>query len=257
VVHRDDLYAGTFDRGIARLGPDGRFLPIPGSPPFINTLVSTPAGLVAGTPKGLFREEADGFRRLDLGDGLGHVNAVLLGHGGTLWIATSGGVVALAPDGRVRVLIEASGLPGRIAHSLAETADGALWVGTLTGLVRLDGHGVTRFSRAAGNLPHDWVTAILPDGDGVLAGTYDAGVWRLTPSGVGMPVPGLERLWVNPAGLSRAAGALSVATLGDGLILGGRRVAGLPSDDVTAVLSFAGKLWIATRGGLATATSGA
>ena len=120
---------------------------------------------------------------------------------------------------------------------------------------RITSGGVTVYSHAGGQLPHDWVNALLPDGDAVLAGTYDAGVWRLTADGRGRPVRGLEAAWVNPAGLARVGDALLVTTLGGGLLVrrdgAVLRQAHLPSEDVTAVLHHHGALWIGTRGGLA------
>ncbi len=155
----------------------------------------------------------------------------------------------------MRVLDETSGLPARIVYAVAVTADGAVWAGTAGGVARLTDAGIGLYTHARGQLPHDWVNALLADGDGVLAGTYDAGVARLTPDGGGRLVEGLEAAWVNPGGLAWVGGRLTVATLGGGLLVadedGVAHQPGLPSEDVTAVVRNAGSHWIGTRGGLA------
>jgi len=265
VAHLGEIYVGTFDAGLARLEGD-RFVPVRGAPRFVNALLSDGPSLHIGTPKGLFRLErtpsADVVRRAPVALPSQHVNGLARGRDGTLWVATGGGLVGIGPTG-VRVIDASAGLPGRIVYAVAIAGDGAVWAGTAGGAARIatvdDAAGgrvaITAYTHAGGQLPHDWVNALLPDGDAILAGTYDAGVWRLTPDGVGRPVRGLEAAWVNPGGLARMGEALLVSTLGGGLLIrrGGAvlRQANLPSQDVTSILRHRGSLWIGTRGGLA------
>ncbi len=251
--HRGVLYVGTFDAGLARQVGD-RFEPVPGAPRFVNALLSDGRALHIGTPRGLFRLQDGVVRRAPVALPSHHVNGLARADDGTRWVATSAGIVGIGPRG-VRVIDRAAGLPGRIVYSVTTTRDGAVWAGTAGGVARITSDGVTTYTHAGGQLPHDWVNALLPDGDGVLAGTYDAGVWRLAADGSGEPVAGLQSAWVNPAGLARMGGTLLVTTLGGGLLVrrGGEvvRQARLPSEDVTAVVRHRGQLWIGTRGGLA------
>ena len=254
--HRGQLIVSTFDRGLyMRLG--ARFEPIVDAPRFINALLSVDDDLFIGTAEGLYRWENDSqtIKRVALGLPSNHVNALALGKKGTLWIATSRGVAGL-DRGRVRLLGEAHGLPSAIAYSLAVTDDNALWIGTAAGAIRLLGQEQTLFTQANGRLPHDWVTALWAHGSLVYAGTYDAGVARLAPSGASSTLAGLEHAWVNPAGITMVDGVLAVATLGDGLWfhngISAERAPRLPSDDVTAILRDGKTVWAGTRGGLAT-----
>jgi ligand-binding sensor domain-containing protein len=246
------LYVGSFDRGLFRRDGDGWVL-VEGVPRFVNALASDGARLYAGTTKGLYRIDARGVERVELGVAGEHVNGLYAARG---WLraATGQGVVELAPDGAVRVLDERAGLPSRISYAVTETADGALWIATAGGVVRLAGGGARVYTQTSGALPHDWVTSLLPDGSSVLAGTYDAGVARLDPDGHGVRVAGLERLWVNPNGLFRDGDRLLVLTLGDGLVVAGPgarpQVVHLPADDVTSVAADGGALWVGTRAGL-------
>ena len=69
---------------------------------------------------------------------------------------------------------------------------------------------------------------------------------------------GLEQLWINPHGLSRAETGLIAATLGSGLVYWEEgsehrtvELGPLPSDDVTGAVRYQGALWVGTRGGIA------
>jgi hypothetical protein len=255
IEHEKSLYVGTFDAGLVRLEGEG-FVPLEGSPRFINALLSWGGTLWIATPKGLFRLDRGGVvRPMPLALPSTHINALAAGPDGTLWMATSQGLAGLGPQG-LRVLDRRHGLPGRIAYAVAVAEDGAVWAGTEGGAVRFGPTGPTVFEQARGTLTHDWVNALLVDKTSVIAGTYDAGALRLHPDGTATPVPGLAGAWINPAGLLHLGGRLAAATLGDGLLwLGaGEAVAtrqpGLPSADVTSAAWFAGRVWVGTRGGL-------
>ncbi len=253
--HEKSLYIGTFDAGIARLEGQ-RFVPLEGSPRFINALLSWANTLWIATPKGLYRLDPGGeVRLMPLALPSTHIQALAAGPDGTLWMATSQGLAGLGPRG-LRVLDRRHGLPGRIVYSVAVAADGAVWAGTEGGAVRFGPEGPTVFDQARGTLTHDWVNALLVDKTSVIAGTYDAGVLRLHPDGTATLVAGLAGAWINPAGLVRLDGRLAALTLGDGLwyvgdndTQGGRQP-GLPSADVTAAALYGGHLWVGTRGGL-------
>lgn len=252
-IFEGTLYVGTFDAGLARRTDAGRFEEVPGAPRFVNALLGERGRLWIGTPKGLFRLEKGEVREAGIGLPSDHVNGLARGRDGTIWVATSNGLAGVGRGG-VRVIDRAHGLPARIVYSVAVTEDGAVWAGTAGGVARFGEDGVTVFTQANGALPHDWVNALLADGDEVLAGTYDAGVARLTADGSGAAMDGLEGAWVNPGGLARVGDALLVSTLGGGLWRVGEaveKVDGLPSEDVTATVRVGDALWVGTRGGLA------
>ncbi len=253
-THGGQVFFASFDRGLVVRDARGRFVPVPGSPRYINTLLSDGDTLWIGTAQGLYSRHRGGFSRVRLGLPSQHVNGLWRSTTGELWIATGAGLVGVR-DGRTRLLDHRNGLPSRIVYAVTETDDGALWVGTAEGAARISTDGISTYRRESGNLPHNWVTAVVPDGDGVIVGTYDSGVARLHPVGTAEPIAGLEELWVNPHGVQRRGGRLYVSTLGDGLWVYGdgeaHRVTGLPSLDVTGVALADGDLWVATRGGLA------
>lgn len=255
IEHEKSLYVGTFDAGLVRLEGES-FVPLEGSPRFINALLSWGHTLWIATPKGLFRLDRGGVvRPMPLALPSLHINALAAGPDGTLWMATSQGLAGLGPQG-LRVLDRRHGLPGRIAYAVAVAEDGAIWAGTEGGAVRFGPTGPTVFEQARGTLTHDWVNALLVDKTSVIAGTYDAGALRLHPDGTATPVPGLAGAWINPAGLLHLGGRLAAATLGDGLLWLGAgegvatRQPGLPSADVTSAAWFEGRVWVGTRGGL-------
>ena len=186
-----------------------------------------------------------------------HINGLALGLDGTVWVATSRGVAGI-DGGNVRIIDQRHGLPGRIAYAVNVDFEGHLWVGTDRGAVVFRPTGPLVFSHLGGELPHDWVTAIRPVEDCVFIGTYDAGVTRSCADGRSVFLSDLGDRWVNPHGLFVKGHALLVSTLGTGLFVRHqdqlRRVAGLPSSDVTSIEILDSTVWIATRGGLASAS---
>lgn len=263
-VQRDRLFVGTFDHGVFALDPAGVAHAVDGAPLHVNALLATRAGLFIGAARGLFVVD-DALRvapvPLDIPNP--HINGIAEARDGTVWLATSSGLVGVTPGSpSARVFGVREGLPSPFVYAVAETADGALWVGTAGGVARIASGRVRLFGTENGKLPHDWVTALLDDGrDGsVLVGTYNAGVVRLGKDGSSAAERAFGSAWVNPNGLLRLglaasdAGAVVAATLGGGLVAREpRRVAlpMLPDRDVTSAVAFAGALWVGTRGGIA------
>jgi ligand-binding sensor domain-containing protein len=99
--------------------------------------------------------------------------------GGTIAVATGGGLAIASGDGSVRVLTSLDGLPETRVHAIALSREGdALWVGTAGGaaLVSLAGH-TPRVVRAMTGAP---VEAVHVAADGaVYLGTRGAGALRL------------------------------------------------------------------------------
>lgn len=266
-VHQGQLWAGTFDAGLTRLGEHG-WERVPGSDEdrvlrFANGLEPDGrGGLWLASPNGAARLGPEGrWRRYGSSDGLPseHVNAVLHLRDAT-WLATSKGAVRL-DDGGVASFGTADGLPGRIVYSLAAWG-GAVVAGTDRGVGVLQEGRWRRFSHEDGSLSDNWVNALCATPDALFVGTYDAGIDRITAGQSAQTEPA-GALWINPSGLhAPAPGWLLAATLGDGLHArhpDGRwsRLAPpqtLPSQDVTAARVYRGSLWVATRRGVAVLT---
>lgn len=254
VTFADKLVVGTFDSGVFLVDRHASVERLRGAPRFVNALVAEPDRLHIGSAQGLFVLRGGELTQVPLPATSSHVNGLWRAHDGTLWLATSGGLLGLR-DGAWRRIDEAQGLPSRIVYAVAEARDGALWAGTAAGAVRLAAAGPQTFSVENGALPHRWVTALLPDATGMLVGTYQGGITRVGPHGVA-PVAGSQDLWLNPHGISQLDAMLYAASMGGGLVElardGTSRVIGsLPSSDVTAVQAFNGALWVGTRSGLA------
>lgn len=250
----EEMLVGTFDAGtyVMRGGEVvGRFA----SPRFVNAVVTTRGETFVAAAEGLFHVvvEAQRIARLDhvvLPAESRHVHDVMRASDGTLWVATSHGLLGIARSG-TRVLTEGSGLPSRIVYVVAEARDGALWAGTLRGAVRIAQDGVRVYSSSTGALRQDWVTALLPTDDGMLVGTYNAGTVALDAAGTPRVLHGRAAQWVSPRGLTRDGESVLYMTMGEGLWRDAARVDDtLPELDVTAALRFEGALWVGTRSGL-------
>nr|ACU26441.1 hypothetical protein [uncultured bacterium HF186_25m_18N5] len=262
------LWVGTFDQGVAFRGPDGQWHRVKArgeAPRLVNTLASDGQRLWVASATGAYVLEGGRWRRFGEQSGLpsDHVNALHLA-GDEVWFATSQGV-ARFNGSHLRAWGVDEGLPYRIIYSIAVHGDRVL-AGTAFGLGVFEGErwGHRRMGRSG--LSDDWVNAVAFRADGVpLLGTYDAGVDQMRAEAI-TPVPGLDKVWVNPSGLVPvpALGGVFVATLGDGLWFWpdageARRLRpkeGLPSQDVTSVLLFEGSLFVGTRNGLARWTLG-
>lgn len=249
-AYQGDVVVGTFDGGVFTIDAKGNPHALPGAPRNVNALLAVGTRLYIGAASGLYVAEAGRVTRIALDKPEPHVNDLVLAHDGAIWLATNRGAMRWV-DGSIRVFSTERGLPSPLTYAIAEAPDGAIWAGTARGLVRLHARSADLFSTANGKLPHDWVTALSPDGDAMLVGTYNAGVVRIDASGRSSPVPAFDKAWVNPHGIARIHGAVSVVTEGGGLASDARASSDrLPSLDVTAVLDNAGVLWVGTRAGL-------
>ena len=66
-----------------------------------------------------------------------------------LWVGTTRGLVAIAPDGSTRRFDVDSGLPAVPVRAIVSDKDGVLWVGTPNGLARRDGDRFVHVSTPA------------------------------------------------------------------------------------------------------------
>ncbi|MSP58771.1 MAG: hypothetical protein EXR72_00235 [Myxococcales bacterium] len=214
---RDALYAGTFDRGVARMRirPDtgARVIDRITAPEIdsrVNALAVRLRGesvgdrrraassesnvgdrrraassesneeLWIGTARGVVRWQDGRATRFTVAQGLpdDHVNA-LLAEPEAVWVATTRGLARISDAGVERISPE-NGLPVTRLSSLARGSDGALWIGAAHGVARLaaDGRTWTRAHAHLGDLPDDFVTAVASDGGTLWVGTFSSGIAR-------------------------------------------------------------------------------
>jgi ligand-binding sensor domain-containing protein len=213
-------------------------------------------------------------------DGLpsGDVHAVtVLASGGAL-VGTGRGA-AIVREGQVTVLGEKRGIPPGAVWAVAEGPRGTLLLGTSRGLLigAEESRGVVDhgspvqdpptaveprpwllLSMASGDLDDDWITALAVRGRTVYVGTYNAGVTAITIDVGGFTREQLGGGYVNFGGLLVQGGTLYAATM-NGLLTRPAAGAGAwraapraaPGKDVTALASADGRLWVASRRGLA------
>jgi len=247
---------GTFDAGLARL-EDGRFRAVDGVDKRVDAIAVASGGDAwIGTARGLFVVPAGSVHGRDTGAaGVDEVHAVAALADGSIVAGTSHGA-AIVRDGKASRVGAKEGVTAASVTAVGES-NGALLLGTTGGLfIGRPGH-FTRLSVASGHLPDDWVTALAVDGGAIYAGTYNAGVVRLTQRDGAWTAERLGGGYVNPAGLAIHGGTLFAATM-DGLLA--RPLRGdaplTPRDraalgrDVTAVAFSPEGAWVASRRGL-------
>ena len=171
------------------------------------------------------------FHKWEESDLRNRVNNILRSRDGTLWLATSGGVVRIPRNGTLITYQTIAGKRIGIVTGLTEDRDGNVWISSgsaFTGAYRWDGKGWRYFP-------------IQYRGEGVQ-------IHRIACDSKG-------RLWflgVAPGWDPRASGNPGVFTLKDGIIQRWRESDGLPHQ---RVYSFAeegnGALWFGTFDGLA------
>lgn len=259
------IWAGTFGHGLARLR-NGRFEPVAEAHDRwrvdrrINDLEFAHGRLWIATDRGLHYHDGRIYSRVDDPNGPGTVHITAThADGDSLWVASTRQLCRMRSD-RWRCWTGGPELPIAHLHAITTDAQHRVWVGSLHGLYRFDPARGTfeRHTVSSGALPVDWVTALVPWGDGVIAGTYHGGLsiydgrFRIVRESDGLPSG-----WVNPHAIRRIGGELYIGTLERGLVIGRpgawRRLTtadGLPSDDVTDVLSDRDGVWVATRGGI-------
>ncbi len=265
-VDGDRLWVGTFDRGVAYLeGETWRALEDDAVDSRVNAMAIGEHGeLWIATAAGLsIVSHGRPTRRLSSRD-LPSRNVLALSTlaGGGMLAGTTRGAVAIR-DGRATPLGRKQGLGLGNVWAVRQDVDGAIWLGTTRGLYR--GHvddpdGFVRFSVATGELSDDWVTSLEGDGRTMWAGTYKGGVvrfdWAERAALDAVTAEALGGGFINPGGLYRSGHRLYAATMdglaeGDGATSVWKYCIAGPGRDTTAVISSAGRIWVATRRGLA------
>ena len=185
------------------------------------------------------------------------VTCLATGADGTLWVGSSGGVLAIAPDGAVRSYRTAEGLPDPMVRALWCDRSGMIWAGTNRGLARFNGR---RFTVALSETGVVSVRSIAGDREGNLWVGDNSGLSRLRDEV--FTVYGRSEGWpsLNPTtAFEDHAGRIWVGFHDSGLMQAGggeRRVYtshdGLPDNQVYSIRETrAGDLLIGTRAGLA------
>ncbi|KAF1718967.1 ligand-binding sensor domain-containing diguanylate cyclase [Pseudoxanthomonas wuyuanensis] len=259
---RGDLWLGSENRGLLRIGPHGVEYPPAGemNPPgrIVSLLEDAEGSIWAGANGGLFRLRETLFGRYTRRDGLSgdYVRALLEDRHGRLWVGGANGLDRIDGDGQVRpVALQPGQVPPSVL-SLAETGEGQLWVGSYAdGVFQLrDGQPVRRYGPAEG-LPAGHIRAIVPaDGGGVWAGTQRGPV--LIESGqVRTPrIDGLPQALVTA--LANIDGALWIGSVEGASVLRDGQVRRVPLETLSGARSVFGfqrignDVWIATDRGL-------
>lgn len=261
------LAVGTFQSGTALLeGDQWRNLELPLDAARVNVVLTEgPTNgrrTWIGAARGLFRIDASGVWRAGVGEGLPHteVHALLRMAKGELLVGTARGLARMDAAGSIHAVADRGGPGNAAVWALGERSDGRLLVGTTRGLFhRLPGGPWRRACLAGGELTDDWVTALLVTREHVFVGSYAGGVTRLTMrKGRIERSEGLGGGNVNPGGLARLGPLVCAATMqglacrcasgeGDWTTVEGAA----PGRDVTGVLRAAGRIFVASRRGLA------
>ncbi len=258
------LWAGYFDSGLDILQPDfSRGRHYEDDALFcINRIVADPERrrTAVATANGLVLFDAVGQRRQTLGrkDGLlsDHVTDVASSESGMV-AATPAGLSFIDASG-VRSLYVFQGLVNNHVYALGVSGSETI-AGTLGGVSVLDGEAIrANYTVSNSGLRHNWVTAVARVGDDWFAGTYGAGVLRLSRNGQWTSFSDLQRGFiVNSNALLVTAGRVYAGSLGRGLFVysrGSNRwtnvTAGLPSLNVTALAENSGFLYVGSDNGL-------
>jgi ligand-binding sensor domain-containing protein len=222
-------------------------------------LVATSRGLVifdGRMKQSLFNREKSGI----VDDAVAHVSIAASSHGGNdaaILLATAGGLSEIA-GGRARSITAFHGLASNHLYTSA-VAGSRLYAGTLAGLVELEGLRVVRtYKTSNSGLSHDWVTA-LGEADGKLyIGTNGGGIDALLPTGEWVSFADeVGRFEVNQNAIRIDGERIYVGTADRGLLIyntGARRwtriTSGLPSQNVTAIVSDERFIYAGTLNGL-------
>jgi hypothetical protein len=100
--------------------------------------------------------------------------------GRDIWVMTGyNGVNVVAPDGKVTIYDESTGMQSQRAYSAARTSDGTIWVGTSTGLLKFKGNQWTLMERSTTGAPGE-VNNLRAADDGTLwLSSYPIGTGRI------------------------------------------------------------------------------
>ena len=182
IDNRENLWVGTFRRGVDIFSADGRKLKHLESDATreINFLQANGETISAATASGLQIFKTDfSVENKTTKDGLPS-NSIT--HFSGEFVATTRGL-AFRESGKIRVLSTVQGLPNNAVYTTLQT-NGKLYAGTLGGLAEIESNRVVRtFKDSNSNLKTNWITALIIAGDRTFIGTYGGGIFELLPSG--------------------------------------------------------------------------
>ena len=258
------LWVGYFDRGIDILpAAGGRVVHVEDEKVFcVNRIVENRReGTVAvATANGLVLFDRDGRERQTLTRSSGliasHVTDVAV-YGDGMVAGTPAGITFLDSSGP-HSMYAFEGLANNRVYALGVSGQG-LVVGTLGGISLVEGGEVRRnLTTANSGMKANWTTALTTAGREWLAGTYGAGVMRVSVDGqVSATEATVQGTVVNPGAMASDGRMVLAGTLGRGLLVSdgtGTRwktvTAGLPSLNVTALTIADGVVYVGTDNGL-------
>lgn len=262
--HDGRLWVGYFDRGLDILSVDrSRTHHIEDDHVFCvnRILIDDQANaLDIATANGLVRMNSTGSIQqvLTRTNGLiaDHVTDVA-SYGSGLVVATPAGLTFLNSSG-AHSLYAFQGLVNNHVYALGAEGD-QLLAGTLGGISQLEKESIARsFTTATSSLRRNWVTAIVRMGDQWMIGTYGDGVVALDRDGTFHRFEiGSDGYEVNPNAMAVTPQHVFAGTLSKGLYVYDRATgrwrvidSGLPSLNVTAIVSGDGYIYIGTDNGL-------
>lgn len=163
----------------------------------VSDLAQTPDGYIwLATEEGLVRFDGVRFTvfHQDNTPGLRshHIEALIAGRDGSLWIGTLGGGLARFKDGTITPYGAPEGLGSDVVLALHEDRGGDLWVGTQGGGLAQFHAGAWRHFRAKDGLPSDEVLEV--------EGGSDGSVWVGTSGGLARLKGGALRTYPIPGG---------------------------------------------------------
>ena len=243
---------------VANLADDTRF----GKDVILALLADSQGNLWIGGTLGLIERTSTGaFRQFDSHTGLPEdfVRTVVEDRDGNIWAGTNGGIARLEGD---KFVVPATGSESEVVRAVFEDREGDLWVGGNDGLTRLRDDIFTPYGKTE-RMPSDEPNTVFEDHTGRLwVGFHDAGLMLFSP--------GQPRLFSRREGMpDTEIFSIRESPAGD-LIMGTR--AGLvrmhgatfttlePPDPQRPVVwdaleDSAGRLWMATQGGLVEQTA--
>jgi ligand-binding sensor domain-containing protein len=254
---RENLWVGTFRRGIDVLSADGKKLRHIESEIVreINFLHVDADEIFAAASSGLLRVKTDfSAENLTKKDGLPS-NSIT--HFSVDWVATAKGL-AFRENGKFRALSTVNGLPNNSTYTTLRVG-AKLYAGTLGGLAEIENNRVARtFKDTNSNLKTNWVTALCLAGERIFIGTYGGGVFELLPSGEIRAFEGeTGKFVVNPNAIFTDGERLYIGTLAGVKILDLRTQQWktvknvLPAETVLSIAGDAENVYFGTTAGIA------
>lgn len=253
----ENLWAGTFRRGIDVLSPNGKNIKHLESEKIrnINYLQADKETVAAASSTGILRFNNDfSVKNLDKNSGLPSDSIT---HFSENVIAGSKGLT-FHENGKYQTLSTVQGLPNNSVYTTLSTGR-KLYAGTLGGLVEIEDKKVVRtFRDSNSRLSTNWVTALAFVNERLFIGTYGGGLFELTPSNEIRDFSGeTGKFAVNPNAMFSDGERLYIGTLEGVRILNLQTQSWksikdiLPSETVMSITGDNENIYFATTNGIA------